>query len=98
MTYRCNGDCFSDYNKDDDDFIIQRLEDIITICEFLIKHEKNSKGKKSIKEMLDQITENEEKEDKNGNFEYYINRYKPTKPFWIVPYYQNYPWWDHMKF
>ena len=58
MTHKCNGDCFSNYNKDDDDFVIQRLQDIITICEFLIKHEKNSKSKRSLKAMLDEIAEN----------------------------------------
>lgn len=98
MTHKCNGDCFSNYNKDDDDFVIQRLQDIITICEFLIKHEKNSKSKRSLKAMLDEIAENEEKEDNNGNFEYYINRYKPVDPFIIKPYYHSYPWWDRMKF
>ena len=98
MTHKCNGDCFSNYNKDDDDFVIQRLQDIITICEFLIKHEKNSKSKRSLKAMLDEIAENEEKEDNNGNFEYYINRYKSVDPFTIKPYYHSYPWWDRMKF
>lgn len=98
MTHKCNGDCFSNYNKDDDDFVIQRLQDIITICEFLIKHEKNSKSKRSLKAMLDEIAENEEKEDNNDNFEYYINRYKPVDPFIIKSYYHSYPWWDRMKF
>lgn len=92
----CDGDCFSNYNKNKDDFVIQRLQDIITICEFLIKHEKNSNNKMSIKEMLDKI-DIENKEEKEYNFEYYINRYKPTKPIYIVPYY-NYPWWDNVTF
>ena len=101
MSYECNGDCFSNYNKDEDDFLIQRLQDIITICEFLIKHEKNSKNKKSLKEMLDKIeTEDEQKEDKNDSkdYGYYINRYKTVDPIWIVPYYRNYPWWDRVTF
>ena len=62
MTNGCNGNCFSNYNKDDDNFVVQRLEDIITICEFLIKHEKNSKSRESLKKMLEQ-TENEEEKD-----------------------------------
>lgn len=95
----CDGDCFSNYNKNEDDFVIQRLQDIITICEFLIKHEKNSNNKISINEILDKIDiENEEEEDKEDDFEFYINRYKPTKPIYIVPYYHNYPWWGNIRF
>lgn len=99
MNYGCNGDCFSNYNKDEDDFIIQRLQDIITICEFLIKHEKNSKNKKSLEEMLDKI-EDEENKDNNDkkDYGYYINRYNTVDPIWIVPYYRNYPWRDRVTF
>lgn len=94
MTNGCNGNCFSNYNKDDDNFVVQRLEDIITICEFLIKHEKNSKSRESLKKMLEQ-TENEEEKDDDDNYGLYINTYKPVKPYWIVPYYhKRHPWWD----
>lgn len=99
MSYGCNGNCFSNYNKDDDDFVIQRLEDIIAICEFLIKHERNSNNKATLKEILDKIDiENEEEEDKNDDIEYYINRYKPITPFKVYPYYHRYPRWDRVTF
>ena len=99
MNYGCDGDCLSNYNKDEDDFIIQRLQDIITICEFLIKHEKNSKNKKSLEEMLDKIEDEENKDnDDKKDYGYYINRYKTVDPIWIVPYYHNYPWWDRVTF
>ena len=96
MSNGCNGDCFSNYNKDDDNFVIQRLQDIITICKFLIKHEKNSKSRESLKNALEQMdNENEKEKDTKDNYEFYINRYKPTKPYYIVPYYhRKYPWWD----
>lgn len=100
MNHNCNGDCFSNYNKDEDNFVIQRLQDIISICEFLIKHEENSNKKESLEEIFDRI-ENEEKKDNNKknekDYTYYINRYK-TDPIWIVPYYHNYPWWNNVRF
>lgn len=99
MNYGCNGNCLSNYNKDEDDFVIQRLEDIIAICEFLIKHKKNSNSKKPLKELLDKIeTKNEEKKDKDDSYGYYINKYQPQKPIWVMPYYHNYSWWDRMDF
>ena len=53
----CDNDCckefYDGYDEDDDNYVIQRLENIISICEFLIEHEKNKKSKKILDDLLD---------------------------------------------
>ena len=49
MTCNCDK-CFE--HIEDDDYEIERLQDIITICEFLIKHKKNKKNKMSVEELM----------------------------------------------
>lgn len=89
MDNNCNGNCCADYNAEDDDFEIQRLEEIISICQFLIKHKKNAKLRAKLDDILEHASESEDDEEER---EYYINRY--AAPIWIVPeYYQPTPWW-----
>lgn len=96
MNNKCNGDCFSNYNEEEDDFVIQRLEDIIKICNFLIKHQKHSKSRESLKEMVDEITENEKPKNHNSQYDYYINKY--TKPYYFMPYFRNDSWPNRIRF
>ena len=94
MTKECDGNCcnnfFGSYNEDEDDYEIQRLEDIIEICEFLIKVKKHRKEKR---EAFDKIfKEAEEKEQEN-------KIYTNTKyPFFIYKYPKDIPYWDRMWF
>lgn len=96
---KCDGNCcdgfFNDYNEVEDDYDIQRLEDIIEICEFLIKVKKHRMQKK---EAFDKIFEESVKEDKVGNsykltntdIPLHIYKYKYPKRY--IPY------WDRVWF
>ena len=57
----CDGFCFDDYDPEEDDFEIQRLQDIISICEFLIKHKRNNKLRTELDELLDAEKDNKKK-------------------------------------
>ena len=61
MTCNCDK-CFE--HIEDDDYEIERLQDIVTICEFLIKHKKNKKNKMSVEELMKYLDEQSSKETK----------------------------------
>ena len=52
---------------DEDDYEIQRLQDIIKICEFLIKHKRNQKHRDTLDKMLDDLTNQKDQEDKDDD-------------------------------
>ena len=60
---KCNGNCcdgfFENYNDIEDDYDIERLEDIIEICQFLIKTKKHRIQKRETMKKL--FEEDEEK-------------------------------------
>lgn len=58
MTCQCD---FLNIKEEDDDWEIQRLEDIITICEALIKHKKRQRNKMSVEELLAKLDKQTEK-------------------------------------
>jgi hypothetical protein len=81
MKKKCDGNCcdafFEDYDESDDDYEIQRLEDIIEICKFLIKVRKHRKQKK---EVFNKILEEEKEEEPtrlytNVTYPFYLYRY-----------------------
>lgn len=60
----CNNDCNC---AEEDDYEIQRLQDIIKICEFLIKHKKNKKHRDTLDKMLDDLDIQKEQEHKDDD-------------------------------
>ena len=90
---KCNGNCcnsfFESYNEDEDDYEIQRLEDIIEICEFLIKVKKHRKEKR---EAFNKVFEEAEEKEKNTKF------YTNTRPFYVYKYPFKISDWDKMWF
>ena len=102
MTKKCDNNCcnnfFDSYNEVEDDYEIQRLEDIIEICEFLIKVKKHRKEKK---QTFNKIIEESEKNDENHTWTttnteipFNVYRYKLPKKYknsWI-------PYWDQVWF
>lgn len=85
---KCNNNCcnsfFESYNEDEDDYEIQRLEDIIEICEFLIKVKKHRKEKrKAFNKVFEDVEEKEEsKIYTNTKYPFYIYRYPKNIPHW----------------
>lgn len=104
----CTCDFLNNIKDEDDDWEIQRLEDIITICEALIKHKKRQRNKMSVEELLakiDERTENKkenDKKDKKEKDKKDNNITNSTITTWTVPEYlprrliHRYPWdmWD----
>ena len=93
---KCDEDCcehfFDDYNEDEDDYEIQRLKDIIRICEFLIQKKQHSKHKKEdLESFLHEMTKDQKNSEKNQ---------KDSKPYTIYTYKYPYPrgwtvpWWS----
>lgn len=96
----CKGNCFddflSDYDEDNDNYTVQRLKDIIKICEFLIEREENKKSRKVLDDLLDSAKEEAEKQRNEDK--------EPVSPYKyrIYPYYipireskRHIPWWDY---
>lgn len=71
----CDGHCCC--NDDlNDDYEIQRLEDIIKICEFLIKHRKNKEIKKDFSDLFESDDKEEDKKERDNYYPFYtVNRY-----------------------
>lgn len=96
----CDKECccnISD-NYDDigDSYDIERLEDIIQICEFLIQTKKHKIQKRKV--FKDLLEENEE-ENKEDNVVTNIKKY----PCYVYrytdyPYRHRIPWWDRVWF
>ena len=53
--------------EEEDDFEIQRLQDIITICEFLIKHKKNQKSRDTLDQLLDDLDIDKKSKDNDND-------------------------------
>lgn len=103
-----NCDCcnfFSeDYDHTEDDYDIERLEDIIEICEFLIKTKKHRIEKR---ETMKKLFEDSDKKEEDNSYTrtitnkkvhpYYV--YKYTYP-WDHPIYKHHriPWWSQTWF
>lgn len=87
---KCDKSCcdafFDDYNQDEDDYEIQRLQDIIKICEFLIQTKKHQKDKKKILEKMQEETQEEENKNKppysSIRMYTYPNPYHHYVPYW----------------
>lgn len=100
---KCDGNCcdsfFEDYDDIEDDYDIDRLEDIIKICEFLIQTKKHRKQKRETFKKIFESEEEEEEEDTNiGHTEYPFRVYRyrrPKKDYWTSPYI---PYWDQVWF
>jgi len=102
---KCNDKCCCDFSENYDDigdsYDIERLEDIIKICEFLIQTKKHKiQKRKAFKELFEE--DEEEKEDDSTTtitnkkvHPYYV--YKYTYPL-DHPIYKNHriPWWDQI--
>lgn len=61
----CDKNC--NCTEEEDDFEIQRLQDIITICEFLIKHKKNQKSRDTLDQLLDDLNIDKKSKDNDNN-------------------------------
>lgn len=107
---KCSGNCFddflNDYDENDDNYTVQRLKDIIKICEFLIEREENKKGRQILDDMLDAAKEkaNQEKDHEEKNrarrpiYRIYPYYYPPGKT-WVWPdKNERMPWWDQVWF
>lgn len=107
MTKECKDDCCELYgesccNYDDieDDYDIERLEDIIKICEFLIKTKKHRiEKRKTFDKLFKDYQEKDESEKKGETVTQTIRI-----PYYVYPYrYDPYrrstlPWWDKVWF
>lgn len=106
---QCNGNCFddflNDYDEDNDNYTIQRLKDIIKICEFLIEREENKKSRQILDDLLDSAKKEAEQEkdyqdpktsrpNKYRIYPYYI----PVKPWTYPEEGRRVPWWDKVWF
>ena len=92
MTCDENCNCM---NEEEDDFEIQRLQDIITICEFLIKHKRNQKSRDALDKILDDINDKKEK-DNTTRVVYHPIYYPPWRSgsgSWTWDK-RKYPWYD----
>lgn len=76
MTCDENCNCI---DEEEDDFEIQRLQDIITICEFLIKHKRNQKSRDALDKILDDINDKKEKKDNTTRIIYQPIYYPPWR-------------------
>ena len=91
---QCKGNCcdhfFDDYNEDEDDYEIQRLKDIIKICEFLIQKRQHSRHKKEdLENFLREMTKDEKQEKSEQPYKVWRYNYPPYKrsswnPWWTV--------------
>lgn len=96
--------CDINYNDIEDDYDIERLEDIIEICQFLIKTKKHRIEKRETMKKLFSETSEEEKEDDSVTtitnkkvHPYYV--YKYTYPLDHPIYkHRRIPWWDQTWF
>ena len=93
---RCK-DFYDDYDENNDNYVIQRLENIISICEFLIEHEKNKQSRKILDDMLDKAAEKSNDEA--------ARTFTPKKKYRYYPLYipvkypnPNRAWWDNVWF
>lgn len=106
----CNCDCCNiSYEDIEDDYDIERLEDIIEICQFLIKTKKHRIQKRENMEKLFSETSEKEKED-NDSYTHTITNtkvhpyymYKYSYPWHIYPRYKKHvhriPYWDQVWF
>lgn len=89
MTCDCN---ICDIKDEDDDWEIQRLEDIITICEALIKHKKRAKQREPLKKIIEDIKKEPKddvkiKEHSDGSKSFTYTGSLPKAYF-----YRNWPW------
>lgn len=90
----CDKNC--NCNEEEDDFEIQRLQDIITICEFLIKHKRNQKHRDTLDEILDDLKDDVD-DSKDDNDKTITTRRIVYQPIWYpntYPLKRKYPWWD----
>lgn len=96
---KCDGNCcdsfFDGYNEAEDDYEIQRLEDIITICEFLIKTKKHRAQKRQTFNKIFEECMEEDKKDNSytlTNTDVPLNIYRYKYPKHYIPY------WDRVWF
>lgn len=91
----CDENCNCNIDEEEDDFEIQRLQDIITICEFLIKHKRNQKSRDALDKILDNINDKKEK-DNTTRVVYQPIYYPPWRSgsgSWTWDK-RKYPWYD----
>ena len=91
MTKKCDSNCcdhfFDDYGQDEDDHEIQRLKDVIKICEFLIQSRQHKKDKKKILDDLEEDVKEEKRKEQDSYrdpYRIYAYRWPPTKRY--IPY------------
>jgi hypothetical protein len=82
-------------NEEEDDFEIQRLQDIITICEFLIKHKRNQKHRDALDEILDSLKD--DIDDSKDDDKTITTKRVVYQPIWYpnVTRTSPYLWWDN---
>lgn len=85
---------YDGYDEDDDNYVIQRLENIISICEFLIEHEKNKRGKKVLDDILDKAEKEAKSKKSSGNKVRMPNQTFPVYRYYKYPK----PWWTDVWF
>ena len=78
-------------NEEEDDFEIQRLQDIIAICEFLIKHKRNQKHRDTLDDILDHLKDDTNDTKNNSQTTRII--YQPVYPNWYWNK-RNGPWYN----
>lgn len=103
MTKKCDNNCcneiFGDYDDIGDDYDIQRLQDIITICEFLIKTKKHRiQKRKNLNDLFEECERQKEEEEAQEKDYRMTNTDIPLRVY-KYKYPKNYiPYWDQFWF
>lgn len=89
---KCDCDICKVKEDESDDWEIQRLEDIITICEALIKHKKRAKQREPLKKIIEDMQKKTDgdvkiKERDDGSTSFTYTGSMPKAYF-----YRNWPW------
>ena len=92
----CNENCNCNIDEEEDDFEIQRLQDIIKICEFLIKHKRNQKSRDELDKILEDINGKKDDDNHTTRVVYQPIYYPPWRSgsgswTWNK---RKYPWYD----
>ena len=89
----CCDSCLDDYDEIEQDYEIQRLKDIIEICEYLIQVRTHKIEKRKI---IDDLCDNNKKDDQNTRIIHRIYPYTYPDPYRYSR--KAVPWWDRVWF
>lgn len=89
---KCDGNCcdhfFDGYEDVEDDYDIDRLKDIIKICEFLIQTKQHRKQKREVFSKIFEDDKEEKEEVKRSPYRIYRYRWPPQDYWGSIPYWE----------